>query len=83
MSDTIENTIIEIFEIKSEQVNSTIAPTVTKRIRKKKGEGKATNVVIIENKTDTETDTNIENSIVNEIITATDPDTSADNTIVK
>ena len=89
MSDNVENTIIEISEIKSEQVNSTIAPTVTKRIRKKKGEGKAPNVVIIENKpdnetnTETNTETNIENSIVNEIITATDPDTSADNTIVK
>ena len=53
MSDNVENTIIEISEIKSEQVNSTIAPTVTKRIRKKKGEVKATNVVIIENKLDT------------------------------
>ena len=83
MSDNVENTIIEISEIKSEQVNSTIAPTVTKRIRKKKGEGKATNVVIIEKKPDTETDTNIENSIVNEILTATDPHTGADNTIVK
>jgi hypothetical protein len=85
MSDNVENTIIEISEIKSEQVNSTIAPTVTKRIRKKKGEGKATNVVIIENKPDTETntDTNIENVIVNEILNATDPDTSGDNTIVK
>ena len=72
---------VEILEIKNEQVNSTIAPTVTKRIRKKKGEGKATNVVIIENKPDTET--NIENSIVNEILTATVPETSANNTIVK
>jgi hypothetical protein len=43
MSD--ENTSIEISEIKTEQVIS----TVTKRIRKKKGEGKAANVVI-ENK---------------------------------
>jgi hypothetical protein len=85
MSDNVENTIIEISEIKSEQVNSTIAPTVTKRIRKKKGEVKATNVVIIENKPDTDanSENNIENSIVNEALTATDPDTNADNTIVK
>ena len=82
MSDNVENTIIVISEIKSEQVNSTIAPTVTKRIRKKKGEGKAPNVGIIENKADNEAN-NIENVIVNETLTATGPDTNADNTIVK
>jgi len=85
MSDNVENTIIEISEIKTEQVNSTIVPTVTKRIRKKKGEGKATNVVIIENKPDTDanTDANTENVILNEALTTTDTDPSADNTIVK
>ena len=85
MSDNVENTIIGISEIKSEQVNSPIAPAVIKRIRKKKGEGKATNVVIIENKseTDANSQTNIDNVIVNEALTAIDPDTIADNTIVK
>jgi hypothetical protein len=85
MSDNVENTIIGISEIKSEQVNSPIAPTVTKRMRKKKGEGKATNVVIIENKSETEnnSDINTDNVIVNEVLNAIDPDTIADNTIVK
>ena len=61
MSVNVENTSIEISEIKTEQVIS----TVTKRIRKKKG---TTNVVINENKTDTDP------TIVSEITTATDTD---------
>ena len=99
MSDNVETTIIGSSEIKSEQVNSTIEPTiaptiaptieptVTKRIRKKKGEGKATNGAIIENKPDSITNNsvpnNTENVIVNEALTTTDQEPSADNTIVK
>jgi hypothetical protein len=77
MSENIENTIIGSSEIKTEQVNSTIAPTVTKRIRKKKGEVKDANILVTENKTENDititTDTN----------TNTDTDTNTDTTIVK
>ena len=66
MSDNLE---IGNSEIKNEQDNSTIASAVTKRIRKKKGEGKATNIVISENNTDAEINNQNEISVETPIVT--------------